>query len=309
MMGNCPVCKTEGFADKRPTQFDGDLIECLRCGKYHVSRSISITLERNNHVYHTLCSWIREQNSYGNIPTLLSHDYDSLTSIPDKTIQVKYEKFLTYLSKKGQTSFYEQSILFPEMNLELLGATWSKDENSLKKLIKKGISSGHLDVIDKDKTTNNFMTFELSFDGIEFVESLGLEVNSNKIFMAFHFTDEMKKQFESTIRRAVADASDNKLEAVRVSSSSTDHDTKIDDELIGMLKSSKAVIADFTGQRNAVYYEAGYAMGLGIPVIWTCRSDNMDKLSFDTRQYPHIEWKDKEDLYEQVVNRLKAKIL
>lgn len=76
-----------------------------------------------------------------------------------------------------------------------------------------------------------------------------------------------------------------------------------------MIKSSKAVIADFTGNRTAVYYEAGFAMGLGIPVIWTCKKVDVDKLSFDTRQYPHIIWENEDDLYNQVLNRLKAKIL
>ena len=37
--------------------------------------------------------------------------------------------------------------------------------------------------------------------------------------------------------------------------------------------------------------------------------DDVDKLSFDTRQYPHIIWENEDDLYNQVVNRLKAKIL
>ena len=50
-------------------------------------------------------------------------------------------------------------------------------------------------------------------------------------------------------------------------------------------------------------------MGLGIPVIWTCKKVDESKLSFDTRQYPHIIWENEEDLYKQVVNRLKAKIL
>ena len=127
--------------------------------------------------------------------------------------------------------------------------------------------------------------------------------------MAFHFDLKFKREFEPTIKKAVLDALEGKLEAIRVSSSITKHDTKIDDELIGMIKSSKAIIADFTGNRSAVYYEAGFARGLGIPVIWTCKKVDIDNLSFDTRQYPHIIQKNEEDLYKQVVNRLKAKIL
>ena len=76
-----------------------------------------------------------------------------------------------------------------------------------------------------------------------------------------------------------------------------------------MLKSSKAIIGDFSGQRNACYFEAGYAIGLGTPVIWTCNELDINGLSSDTRQYPHIIWKNEKDLYNKVFNRLKAKIL
>ena len=57
------------------------------------------------------------------------------------------------------------------------------------------------------------------------------------------------------------------------------------------------VVADFTcetfvkedsvapeGLANGnVHYEAGFAHGLGIPVIYTCRADCKDYLRFDTR--------------------------
>jgi hypothetical protein len=42
------------------------------------------------------------------------------------------------------------------------------------------------------------------------------------------------------------------------------------------------LVADFTGQRGGVYWEAGFAQGLGIPVIRTCKSDELWKLHFDT---------------------------
>ena len=96
------------------------------------------------------------------------------------------------------------------------------------------------------------------------------------------------------------------LNYIRVSSSTTDTNKTINDEIIGKIKSSKIVIADFTGQRNSVYFEAGLAMGLNIPVIWTCKKDEVENLSFDTRQYPHILWETKEDLKEKLRNRIKA---
>jgi hypothetical protein len=41
-----------------------------------------------------------------------------------------------------------------------------------------------------------------------------------------------------------------------------------------------------------VYYEAGFAQGLGIRVIWTCLDKEVreNKLHLDVRQYPFITW-------------------
>lgn len=47
-------------------------------------------------------------------------------------------------------------------------------------------------------------------------------------------------------------------------------------------------------------------MGLNIPVILTCKKDEIDNLSFDTRQYPHILWETVDDLKEKLRNRIKA---
>ena len=71
-------------------------------------------------------------------------------------------------------------------------------------------------------------------------------------------------------------------------------------------------MADFTqgdnGARGGVYFEAGFALGLGLRVVYTCRKDEVDKLAFDTRQYSHILWEKPEDLREALANRIVALI-
>ena len=59
-------------------------------------------------------------------------------------------------------------------------------------------------------------------------------------------------------------------------------------------------MADVTQQRAGVYFEAGYALGLGLPVFWCVRKDDLDNVHFDTRQYNHIVWENEEDLAEQL---------
>lgn len=87
------------------------------------------------------------------------------------------------------------------------------------------------------------------------------------------------------------------------------HGNRIDQHIIANIRESRFVIVDVTGERNAVYYEAGFADGLGKPVIWTCRKDCMNKMSFDTRQFPHILWETPDDLKTQLVDWIKARIV
>ena len=83
-----------------------------------------------------------------------------------------------------------------------------------------------------------------------------------------------------------------RYEAVRIDRK--EHVNKIDDEIIAELRRARFVVADFThgdgGPRGGVYYEAGFAHGRNIPVIFSCRKDVIEKVHFDTRQYNHIVW-------------------
>lgn len=71
-------------------------------------------------------------------------------------------------------------------------------------------------------------------------------------------------------------------------------------KIITEIKNSRFLVADVTQQRPGVYFEAGYALGLGIPVFWCVREDDLKNVHFDTRQYNHIVWKDENHLAEQL---------
>ena len=86
------------------------------------------------------------------------------------------------------------------------------------------------------------------------------------------------------------------------------HNGKIDDRIVAEIRKSALLISDVTGHRQGVYFEAGFAMGLEIPVIWTCREDAIDDAHFDTRQYNHITWTSPEDLKGKLIVRIEATI-
>jgi nucleoside 2-deoxyribosyltransferase len=89
-----------------------------------------------------------------------------------------------------------------------------------------------------------------------------------------------------------------------------EHVNKIDDEILAEIRRSKFLVADFTCEtqkvRGGVYFEAGFAMALRKPVIWTCKQSSIDDLHFDTRQYNHIAWSSPDELCKKLKARIGA---
>lgn len=145
--------------------------------------------------------------------------------------------------------------------------------------------------------------------GFNQIAELVSAVDSTQAFVAMWFNPEVKHIYDQGIMPAVEAAG---FTPYRVDQK--DFLGKIDDQIVAEIRRSRFLIADMThggeGARGSVYFEAGFALGLGIPVIYTCRSDMYDDLHFDTRQYPHIEWKneDIESFPQSLENRIRASI-
>jgi nucleoside 2-deoxyribosyltransferase len=118
------------------------------------------------------------------------------------------------------------------------------------------------------------------------------------------FDATLESAWEEGLRLGVADAG---CEAIRVDR--IHHNDKICDRIVSEIHRCGFLIADVTGHRQGVYFEAGLALGLGKPVIWTCRKDAFDDAHFDTRQYNHIVWETPADLRGMLRDRIRATIL
>jgi nucleoside 2-deoxyribosyltransferase len=127
----------------------------------------------------------------------------------------------------------------------------------------------------------------------------------SQAFVAMWFDPTMDEAYSVGIEPAVRA---NGYKALRIDNK--EHVNKIDDEIIAEIRRSRFLIADFTCApkdiRGGVYYEAGFAQGIGIPVIWTCSKHAENDLHFDTRQYAHIMWETPKELFEKLKNRIGA---
>jgi nucleoside 2-deoxyribosyltransferase len=77
----------------------------------------------------------------------------------------------------------------------------------------------------------------------------------------------------------------------------------IDDQLRVAIRTSRFLISDLTHANNGAYWEAGFAEGLGRPVIYTCRKAEWDerKTHFDTNHLVTIIW-DRDNLETAATN-------
>jgi nucleoside 2-deoxyribosyltransferase len=132
-------------------------------------------------------------------------------------------------------------------------------------------------------------------------------IDSAQAFVAMWFDDMTNEAYDNGIEPALSATG---YKTIRIDKK--EHNNKIDDEILAEIRRSRFLIADFTCEpknvRGGVYYEAGFAQGLGIPVIWTCKDTSMNDLHFDTRQYSHIVWKDPANLFVLLKNRIGATI-
>jgi len=154
------------------------------------------------------------------------------------------------------------------------------------------------------------------------------------------FIPEMEEIFEKAIKPAIefieTGEAISRYKAVKIDN--VEHINDINDEIIAQIRRSRFMVCDLTGYRGGVYFEAGFAYGLGLEVIYTCRKDwtkeevlsdragsevktlfdsagkeiaiKKEGVHFDLAHRNRIEWEiDKlEDFKTKLANRIKALI-
>jgi len=135
---------------------------------------------------------------------------------------------------------------------------------------------------------------------------------SNKAFVAMWFPDkEKKKAWSDKLEKAWVEGFKPALESAGFSPIRADvekRNDKVCNRIIADIRKSGLLIADVTGNRQEIYYEAGFAKGMDIKVIWTCNEDFFikEELHIDARQYNYILWENPKDLKNKLINRLHA---
>jgi hypothetical protein len=270
-------------------------IKCEICGEYKSSQGPLFNFNAPQHKAFIYSSIIRENYENGNILWIDSL-INSQTALvfPNSPFEC-IDKLLLYIYKK--TSMFglyiglDQTSDYP--------VAYAQNSHEFIFLCQGACELGFL-----ESNTQIELSFRLTLEGWKRINELQKsQSKSDQAFVAMWFDQSMDEAWENGLKTALTDVG---YRPIRIDQK--EHNGKICDQIIADIRKSGLLIADFTGQRNGVYFEAGFAMGLGIPVIWMCREDDVNNLHFDTRQYNHIVWKDAPDLKSKLIARIEATI-
>lgn len=258
-----------------------------------------------------LTTWLIDQWSRGNdqpevtIGVLLGLRYRRPLAV-----HVRADRLLKLISLSTRAQQLGEFARYPPHWYKGLAWSESIDQSDVKYLLSYLERKGWLERNPYGPEFAEALGWRVSVEGHARVDELQNEekaTNSLQTFVAMWFHESMTEVFEQGIEPAILETG---YEPLRIDQK--EHINRIDDEIIAEIRRSRFLIADFThgedGARGGVYYEAGFAHGLGIPVIFTCREDAVDTLHFDINHYNHIVWRTPEDLREKLENRIRANI-
>lgn len=312
---NTPASK-HSTADEDGTKFDSPRAG----GKYFISGTAESVLEnRTCDVKALLTTWLVEQRKFGDdCPKIFDTTIKIIAGREALEVGTKVDRVLHFLSAQTKTPgsdvklfhWHGYSNSSFEMSedaknyYEILAQCECLNLNELLFILEFLEQSGW---ITYTETTGQIIC-KLTVDGyIQIVEQKKTHVDSDRSFVAMWFDDSMNDAWNNGFALAIQHAG-----YIPVRIDRQEFANRIDDEIIAEIRKAKFVIADFTqgntGARGGVYYEAGFAHGLNIPVLFTCRDDSIKEVHFDTRQFNHIVWQTSDELHSKLIKRIVAVI-
>lgn len=314
---NCPICRMKCNDARKVRGKAVTEYECPRCGNYSITHEAATNIEgarMSKQDRAKVAAYLRERTLRGDSRIrILSQQYpdrefDTPVVTLDEIIKDRFpctvsERLDRALKNLHRLSEHlgDEIVLDMEVDGPVLFAEHKDSFNFLAETLQEA------GWVKLNPTFGESGGITLTARGLERIAELERNIvgkESIQAFVAMWFDSSLDKAWEDGFEKSCDAAGGYK--ALRMNLK--EHNQKICDAIIAEIRKSRFLVADFTGHRGGVYFEAGYALGLGIPVIWTCREDELEKTHFDTRQYNHVVWKDEKDLFVKLKRRIEATI-
>ena len=281
--GHCPICG-EMYAESSPPTERGTHYRCMRCGEFILTNTAIDMLDvllKERPKWRTLLSYTVRKMQENEPPTLNNQTIEAIlknSKLP--SLKEQENNLVLYL---GTNSYSGQ--MFSRESSALIAVAGSINYSGLNFMMDH-LKQSELVTFGKDSSDREFLI--LTMKGWERYEEIRRgNIDSKKAFMAMDFgnptLDKVYKHFKVAIEQTGFDLRriDERPKA-----------GLIDDRLRVEIITSRFLIADLTKENRGAYWEAGFAEGLGRPVIYTCKKAHFNHASthFDTNHHLTVQW-------------------
>jgi hypothetical protein len=299
MRGHCPICH-EKYAESSEPTGRSTYYRCIRCGEFVLTRTAHPYLQAppgSDLNSRTLLSYAVRKMQGKTEPIL---DVQTIKSILENTILPSLrEQENNAILNIGANSNPGEDVGIPtSCLLAVVGCTNIKGL----KFVINHLAEAKLLIHSKSPTGDSYL--RLTREGWDRYEEIRRgNIDIKKAFMAMPFgkpeLDEVYKHFKIAVAQTGFD-----LRRI-------DEQPKaglIDDRLRIEIRTSRFLIAELTEENRGAYWEAGFAEGLGRPVIYTCEKKYFKQMKthFDTNHHLTVLWE--ADKIDKAVGELKAVI-
>jgi nucleoside 2-deoxyribosyltransferase len=288
----CPVCKKQGMtAAINPEGADKSVVYCKICGDFEISGTADLVLSTkpaNPRLSYSLRKRF-ENGATNRINSTNIEEIINSVKFPE-TIPEKVNEIISFLYKNQSSGGYAIS----DKEIYIFGI----NDDELELVMKYAEGKGLLTIAPKFASGGGL--FSLEANGIDLAEELlKRNIVGSQAFVAMWFDESMENAFSQGIEPALKETG---YKVIRIDKKEFIGD--INEEIQKEIKQSKILIADYTGNRGGVYYEAGFAKALNKPVVSCCKEDILKELHFDVKHLNQIVWTSPEDLKNKLIKRI-----
>jgi len=300
----CFICNAPSDHVPWPGDRAAFQVKCARCGEYHIPRTVTVELSLDDTQRGALSGYLKHRTVRGEPPPIITTNRaeafpgaitidDALASRPRRAgdvqdaVLVAIARMIGTPGGKVRLTDDDAALAY---SLQPFDFRWHRDQLLARNLLRYAEGND---------------IYNLSHAAWQLVDDLdrGRVEVPDQAFVAMWFDASMDDAYERGIKPAIEAAGYRPYRIKEV-----EHNNKICDEILAEIRRSRFVVAEFTGNRGGVYFEAGFAMGLERPVVWIVRAEDLEKGHFDTEHFNHITWTTVEDLKTKLQRRIEATI-
>ena len=287
---SCPVCEF-AFAtvETDPSGRDAIKVNCAHCGTFGLTRSLESSLSiflTQGDASSKLSHVVRKAHESGQYILIDTFTAEAILANPLPRPREQANLLIQWLAINSPGPGESIQIDYDNHGAIVGAKSHAGFALLVDHLLSTGIGTGPH---SKFQSGESVAQIALTFAGWDAYEDLRLGGNTyRKAFMAMKFGDAILDNFLGSCLKPAAKRAGFDLFKL-------DDRPKaglIDDRMRVEIRASDFIVADLTHDNLGAYWEAGFAEGLGKPVIYTCERSKFEatRTHFDTNHHLTIVW-------------------